>query len=59
MFEDIYNNESEERVALDKCPHLWDQKKCEFYDTSDHPKWEVCKHLGKLTSYCYKDVARD
>jgi hypothetical protein len=59
MFDDICKPKPEEKPALEKCPHLYYQDECPDFEISENPKVKVCKHLGKLTCYCYKDVERN
>jgi hypothetical protein len=56
MFEDLIQEEPKEKPATPFCTHKLMQDKCPDFKNADDPKYTLCKHFGKLTSHCYKDV---
>ena len=57
MFEDLIENEPEEKVALDLCSYITNQDKCPHYVYAEDAISIIsCEYFGCLTSYCYKEI---
>ena len=52
MFEDLIENEPEEKSAMTWCSYALDQAQCPYYEFDGN---KDCDHYGCLTSYCYRE----
>ena len=60
MFEDIIQEQPEEKSVLPKCNHVFGQDKCQHYipstDKTLKPDYKLCEHFGWLSQYCFLDI---
>ena len=58
VFEDLIENEPEEKSALNLCSYAANQARCPYYEFDDNDSRSSmvhCEHYGCLTSYCYRE----